>query len=48
MSDHVNYPHFPGRLYDCPACEERCHCQPGETECIYSGAHNGLAAKDDE
>ena len=36
---HVNYPHEPGRLYDCPACESSCHCKPGETECIYSGDH---------
>lgn len=42
MVEHVNYPHEPGRLYDCPACEARCHCGPGvaagsETECIWSG-----------
>lgn len=38
---HVNYPHEPGRLYDCPACEARCWCDsdPGTTECIYSGEH---------
>lgn len=39
---HVNYPHEPGRLYDCPACEARCHCGPevarGEaTPCIWEG-----------
>lgn len=39
---HVNYPHHPGALYDCPACEARCHCGPGvadgtETECIWAG-----------
>jgi hypothetical protein len=36
---HVNYPHEPGRLYDCPACEARCHCtgERSDTECIYSG-----------
>lgn len=38
--EHVNYPHEPGRLYDCPACEARCHCGPevarGEAEeCIW-------------
>lgn len=39
---HVNYPHEPGRLYDCPACEAQCHCDadPGTTECVYSGPHN--------
>jgi hypothetical protein len=46
LSAHVNYPHFPGRLYDCAACESMCHCVPGETECIYSGPHNGTAASE--
>jgi hypothetical protein len=34
---HVDYPHEPGRLYDCPACEAECHCtgDPGHTPCIY-------------
>lgn len=41
-SGHVNYPHHPGALYDCPACEARCHCGPdvaagNDTECIWSG-----------
>lgn len=40
--EHVAYPHEPGRLYDCPACETSCHCGPAvargeETECIWSG-----------
>lgn len=40
--EHVNYPHEPGRLYDCPACEARCHCGPevarGEAvPCIWEG-----------
>lgn len=37
--EHVAYPHFPGRLYDCLACEAECFCTPGETECIYEGEH---------
>ena len=41
---HVDYPHEPGRLYDCPACEARCHCTPGDAQCVYDGPHNGLAA----
>ena len=41
--EHVNYPHEPGRLYDCPVCEAACHCKPNETECIYSGEHSGVA-----
>ena len=40
--EHVGYPHEPGRLCDCPACETSCHCGPGVargegTECIWSG-----------
>lgn len=34
---HVNYPHEPGYLYDCQACEAECHCEPGGTECVWSG-----------
>lgn len=38
--EHVDYPHEPGRLYDCPACEAECHCSEvkrlqGETECLF-------------
>lgn len=36
---HSDYPHEPGRLYDCEACEAQCHCTPGSTECVYPGAH---------
>jgi hypothetical protein len=41
---HADCPHLPGRLHDCPACEARCHCTPGDAECVYDGQHNGLAA----
>ena len=27
--DHVDYPHTPGTLYDCPACEAACFCTGG-------------------
>ncbi len=40
---HANYPHEPGHLYDCPACEASCHCTAGYTQCVYDGEHNGLA-----
>jgi hypothetical protein len=23
---HADYPHWPGALYDCPACESTCYC----------------------
>lgn len=39
---HADYPHEPGRLFDCPACEAQCHCAPGEAECVYSGPHRNL------
>jgi hypothetical protein len=26
---HVDYPHTPGTLYDCPACEAECFCADG-------------------
>ena len=38
---HNDYPHEPGYLYDCQACEARCHCTPGHAECVFSGEHTG-------
>lgn len=32
---HNVYPHVPGSLFDCAACEASCHCVPGETECVH-------------
>ncbi len=40
---HSNYPHESGYLYDCPACDAKCHCTPGHAECVYEGKHNGTA-----
>ena len=41
---HADYPHEPGRLHDCRACEAQCHCTEGSAQCVYSaGYHNGLA-----
>lgn len=42
LVNHSDYPHNPGYLPDCPACEAVCHCGPGvadgrETECVWSG-----------
>lgn len=37
--EHVAYPHEPGRLHYCLACEMQCHCTPGSAECIYEGEH---------
>lgn len=36
-SAHVDYPHNPGYLHGCRACEERCHCTDGDAECVWSG-----------
>ena len=35
--EHVNYPHTPGQLYDCPECESQCFCGDlrYETSCVY-------------
>lgn len=47
---HLNYPHEPGYLPDCPACEGSCHCNPEavaagrETECVFEGRHNTEAS----
>lgn len=34
---HSDYPHEPGRLYDCPACESQCLCTglQGHTQCVF-------------
>lgn len=39
---HVNHPHRPGYLYDCPACEAECFCDAdsGSTCCIFCSNEN--------
>jgi hypothetical protein len=32
---HIDYPHEPGRLYDCPACVAECHCVAEEEPCVH-------------
>lgn len=34
---HADYPHEPGRLRACRACETRCYCTgaPGHTDCVH-------------
>lgn len=34
MRAHADYPHHPGTLYDCPACESTCYCTPGHAPCV--------------
>lgn len=33
-TEHIDYPHHPGTLYDCPACERECYCAPG-LDCVH-------------
>lgn len=40
--EHVDYPHEPGRLFDCPACDARCYCSADTAECVYEGAHRDV------
>jgi hypothetical protein len=47
-AQHVDNPHEPGRLYDCPACEDQCHCVESSTQCVFTGAHNGKADEGSE
>ena len=42
---HSNYPHSPGYLHGCPACDLACHCMEGVTEgyeapCVFEGEHD--------
>ena len=39
----ADYPHTPGYLHDCAACESACHCAPGADECVFGGEHNDVA-----
>lgn len=39
--EHADYPHEPGTLYDCPACEAVCFCN--ELAADYS-----ITSEDDE
>lgn len=45
---HVDYPHHPGFLVDCGACEARCHCTPRSAMCVYIGYHRQFCRTCDE
>lgn len=40
---HSEYPHTPGTLYDCVACENTCFCGnlEAETKCLFCSLQNG-------
>lgn len=33
--EHADYPHQPGTLYDCPACETYCYCEYDNGVCVF-------------
>lgn len=37
MSTHIDYPHIPGYMIGCAACEEKCHCtgEQGAEDCVH-------------
>lgn len=37
--EHADYPHHPGYLHDCQACETMCHCDGEHAQCVYEGEH---------
>lgn len=41
---HADYPHEPGYLIGCPACESECHCDGYSAECVFDGEHNAKPA----
>lgn len=32
---HAAYPHDPGTLYDCDACESACYCDDLGSQCVH-------------
>lgn len=37
---HADYPHNPGELYDCEACQSACHCQVIGVTCVADECDN--------
>lgn len=35
LMEHADYPHTPGSLYDCLACEKECHCDSLGDTCVH-------------
>lgn len=38
--EHSDYPHHPGYLVGCTACESRCHCDGEAAQCVFEGEHD--------
>lgn len=40
--EHVDYPHWPGTLYECGACESECHCEgiSAFTMCVFCDSNS--------
>lgn len=43
--EHADYPHLPGALWDCPACEAECFCEPlpaAQYPCVFCDAEEEM------
>lgn len=38
---HHDYPHQPGTLYGCAACERECLCDSSSSRCVYCSTDTG-------
>lgn len=48
-TEHTDYPHTPGTLYDCAACESECFCinrsrDEGDAMCVHCALNVDVAA----
>jgi hypothetical protein len=45
---HADYPHNPGTLYDCPACEQVCHCDADDVVTMGDERDKCVHCQDDD
>jgi hypothetical protein len=45
---HADYPHNPGTLYDCPACEQVCHCDADDVVTLGDDREKCVHCQDDD
>jgi hypothetical protein len=45
---HDAYPHLPGQLYDCPACENECFCDADDpsSKCVHCALEDEYASEE--